>query len=442
MKNPINKINSPWIPVIAVALGYYVDLYDLLLFSSVRIASLAELNITGEQSTYYATNLLNLTVYGMVAGGFFWGILADKKGRLSVLFASIATYTLANFFNAFIQDIHLYQICRFVAGFGLAGELGVGIALVSEALESRSKEEPEWVDEFGDEILSEDSPREGRSRTIATAIITASGMLGAVTAGLLGYNLKGIEILGLSSWRFLFLLGGILGTLLLIFRFSISESALFENQIKEDEFSEEYEFSEDQVEKKNLGNFKLIISSKERFKRYAYCILCGTPVFFIVGVFISLSPEWGKEFGLLGIEPSIAIACCYLAISVADFFGTLLSKRMKSRKKVLYTFLSVQLISVLVFLFIPYYNNIDFYLRCSFIGIGIGYWGVMILNGVEQFGTNLRATVATTLPNLVRGALPLLSTFLFMPLKIQVGMQWSAATIASSLIIIAGISVS
>lgn len=395
------KKNLVWVSVLAVALGYFVDLFDLLLFSSVRVESLKALNITGEQGTYYASNLLNLTVLGMVIGGLFWGIIADKKGRLSVLFASIAMYTVANFINGWVTNIHVYQLCRFLAGLGLAGELGVGITLVSEAL-----------------------PR--NKRTLGAAIITASGMLGAVSSGILASLLKGSTVWGVSSWRFLFILAGFFGLALLFFRISVAESAVFEKS----------------QSSHNRGNLLYLLGDGRLLKKYLYCVCSGLPVFFIIGTFISLSPEYGRAFGINGIQASMAVACCYIAISVADFLGTLLSRRLRSRKKILYIFLLIQVASVLVFLFVPYLNVTDYYIRCAFLGVGIGYWGVLIVNSVEQFGTNLRATVATSVPNLIRGALFPLSEFIFNPLKSHFGLLYSGAITALLTVAIALYSVS
>lgn len=383
----INNQIKVWIPTIAVALGYFVDLYDLLLFSSVRTASLAELHITGELATSYTKNLMNLTVLGMLFGGFVWGVLADKRGRLTVLFASIITYTIANLFNAFVTDITSYQVCRFIAGFGLAGELGVGITLVSELL-----------------------PKE--KRTQAGLIITSMGMLGAVSAGALAYFLKDQVIWGISSWRFLFILGAIFGCLLFVFRISIKESGLFLMN-----------------ENTNKGNLKLLLFNKKRALKFLYCVLVGLPVFFIVGNFITLSPEYGKVKGLATINPGLCVLFCYLSVSLFDMLGTWLSKKVKSRKKILYSFLILQIVSVIVYLFVPTPSETIFYLKIALLGSGTGYWGVLILNSVEQFGTNLRSTVATTVPNLIRAALIPLSLCLFDPLKSHFGLVTSGAVV-------------
>ena len=392
---------NPWVSVIAVAFGYFVDLYDLLLFSSVRVASLKELGYTGTEATHYTTNLMNITVWGILIGGIAWGLLADKKGRITVLFASILTYTVANFVNAYVHDVTTYQVCRFFAGFGLAGELGVGITLISEILPKNK-------------------------RTTATMLISSAGMLGAVGAGILTNALKGQIVWGLSSWRFLFMLGGFLGLAVLLFRVSVLESSLF-----------------DSIKSKTSYRkiVSLLFSDRKRFMRFAFCFLAGLPVFFIIGNFITLSPEYGKLSGLTNIQPSTAVIWCYLSIAVFDIFGTLLSKVLHSRKKVLYSFLVIQTIVILLYLFVPVQSDTEFYFRCALLGMGIGHWGVIVVNSAEQFGTNLRATVTTSVPSIIRWLLIPLTLF-FNILNSYFDIVISAAVVSAFALIVGFIAVS
>ncbi|MCQ4142712.1 MFS transporter [Chryseobacterium sp. EO14] len=384
--------------ILAVSLGYLVDLYDLLLFSSVRTVSLKELHITGDLATAYTTSLLNWTVYGMVFGGFLWGILADRLGRLNVLFFSILTYSIANILNAFVYDIDHYHWLRFFSGLGLAGELGVGITLVSELL-----------------------PRD--KRTKAGMWITGFGMIGAVLAGSLAYWFKDEIIIGLSGWRFLFLMGGIMGLLLLLMRLiNKQESRLFL-----------------QYESSLRNNLRPLFTPKVSIK-YICCVLAGFPVFFIIGNFITLSPEYGKIQGLENINPALSVVFCYLGVCGADFLANWWSKQIKSRKKILYYFLGFQIISITLYLYFPSFNATVFYIKTALLGISAGYWGVLILNGLEQFGTNLRSTVATSVPNMIRGALiPL--TWLFAQFRAYVDLTTSGAIVAGIAIITAFICV-
>jgi MFS transporter, putative metabolite:H+ symporter len=397
-----NKNNiALWVSVIAVTFGYFVDLYDLMLFSSVRGASLKEIGITGEDATRYAQSLMNITVLGMFIGGFVWGAIADKRGRLTVLFASILTYSIANFVNAFVQNIWVYEACRFVAGFGLAGELGVGITLISELLPSEK-------------------------RTTATTLISGLGMLGAATAGALTYFLGGIQILGFSSWRFLFFLGGLLGLAVLIFRVTTVESKVFKK-------------SEPQ---KYLEILSLLLTDKRRLLKFACCFGVGAPIFFIIGNFITLSPEYGKLSGANSVQASLAVLYCYVSIAISTTIGTYLSKIFKSRIKIIFGFMLIQTISILAYLYIPTPSSGLFYLKVVFLGIGIGNWGLIVVNSAEQFGTNLRATVTTSVPNIIRALLVIQTYLMFNPLKPYFGLINSALIVSVISLVAAFFSIS
>lgn len=374
MVSKSKKIN-PWLAVWAVSLGYFVDLYDLFIFTTVRLKSLEELGVADNLSGVYATSLLNYTVLGMVMGGILWGIIADKKGRLLVLFLSIIVYSIATGLNAFVQDITFYKLLRFIAGIGIAGELGTGITLVTEQLDRRK-------------------------RTWATMIISAVGMLGAVTAGIMANITDGISILGFSGWRFAFLFGSALGLCLLIFRLSIRESEMF-------------------VRTKQTihTNFFVLLKNKERVLKFLFCILPGMPVYFIIGVLLALSKELAETMGIFGIKPSNAIILAYICISLSDLLGNWLSKKMESRKKILYITAIFQAFASFVYLYVPSANQTDFYIRCALLGASIGFgWAVLVTNAAEQFGTNFRATVANSVPNFVRGLLMPLTLFMFEPL--------------------------
>ena len=399
MANDVNVPKNHWLAVMVVAFGYFVDLYDLFLFSSVRVRSLADLGITGAASTAWATTLMNWTVLGMVIGGVVWGIIGDKKGRLSVLFASIVTYSLATGLNAFVNDIVSYQVLRFIAGFGLAAELGTGIALVTELM-----------------------PKE--NRTYATMVIAATGMFGAVSAGLVANFTEGVTIWGMAGWRFAFLVGALLGFALLLFRISMQESDIFK-QVNDNQ---------------NKGDFWFLVSNKERRSRFIHCILVGLPYFFIVGLLLVLAKEFGEAHGLTEIpKPATAIIIAYLGISLFDIFGNYISKQLKSRKKVLLLTLVFQIVAVIAYFYAPLSNLTGFYICCFFLGASIGTgWGVLVTNAAEQFGTNLRATVTASTPNFIRGLLFPLTEFAFKPLmKSGFGLINSAALVTFGCIAIA-----
>jgi putative MFS transporter len=351
------------VAVIVAALGYMVDIYDLVLFTIVRVKSLTSLGLTPQEIEDKGLFLLNIQMIGMLLGGIFWGILGDKKGRLSVLFGSIVLYSLANILNGMVQNIEQYYILRFVAGFGLAGELGAGITLVAEIM---TKENRGW----------------------GTTIVATVGVFGAVIAGLV-FKISG------GDWRLCYYIGGGLGFLLLLLRLFVFESGMF-GKMKEANVKR--------------GNFGLIFSNGKRFRKYLKCILIGLPTWFTIGIIVSFSPEWAKMQGIEGIkDASIPITCCYIGITVGDFLCGLMSQIFKTRRKVMLLFLGLSLLSFIWFYFIKDYTPTQYYLFFIWLGISVGFWAVMVTIATESFGTNLRATVTTTVPNFVRGSLVLIT---------------------------------
>lgn len=354
--------------VIVASLGYFVDIYDLLLFSIVRVPSLQSLGVTGQDITDSGIFLLNVQMIGLLAGGIFWGILGDKKGRLSVLFGSIFLYSVANIANGFVHSVESYAVWRFIAGFGLAGELGAGITLVAEIM-----------------------PKEKRG--YATTIVAAVGVSGAVAA---------FFIARYFDWRTSFFIGGGLGLSLLLLRFGVAESGMF-GKAKED--------------RSQRGNFFSLFTNKQRFFKYLRCIIIGVPLWFVVGILITLSPEFGKVLGVQGnVNAGAAVACCYAGLVLGDIASGMLSQYLKSRIKVVYTYLILSIISISAYFLLHDISLFAFYSICLFLGFSVGYWVIFMTIATEQFGTNIRATVTTTVPNFVRGAVVPLS-LLFQYLK-------------------------
>lgn len=349
--------------VIVAALGYFVDIYDLLLFGIVRTDSLIDLGITGDAIRNQGEYLISMQMFGMLFGGILWGILGDKKGRISVLFGSIIMYSVANIANGMVTTVDGYAFWRLIAGIGLAGELGAGITLVTESL-----------------------PKEKRG--YGTMIVAAVGVSGAVAAYLV-YQV-------FQDWRLCYYAGGILGLLLLFLRIKISESKMFQDAHKS-------------TEKK--GDFLSLFSNKTRFYKYLQCILIGVPLWFLVGVLITFSPEFAKALGVQGYETIAAgkaIAWCYGGLVFGDIASGLISQWLKSRKKVMALFLLLNLIMVFIFLNAFNITTITFYTLSFLMGFSVGYWVLFVTIAAEQFGTNIRATVTTTVPNFVRGSLPLI----------------------------------
>jgi MFS family permease len=377
------------VPVIVAALGYLVDMYDLFLFSVVRVPSLKALNVPTDQLLTEGINLLNYQMAGMLIGGVLWGIIADKRGRLSVLFGSIIMYSLANIGNGFVTSLDQYAFLRFIAGVGLAGELGAGITLVTEVL-------PKEIRGYG------------------TTLVATLGVLGAILA---------YFVADLFAWRISYFVGGGMGLLLLILRFNVFESGMFQ-QVKEKTV--------------DRGNIMMILTSGKRFGKYLMAILVGLPIWFVVGILITFSPEFGAAKGIEGINAGKAVMLAFSGQVAGDIVSGLLSQYLKSRKKVIRLFIILSLTMMVGYLMIPMQDLFSFYLLCTLLGFCNGYWTLFITIAAELFGTNLRATVATTVPNFVRGAtIPLAALFVnFKPDLgvIQSGLVIGVATSAVALL--------
>lgn len=353
------------LPVIVAALGYFVDIYDLLLFGIVRIPSLKSLGLTDAQISSIGASILNWQMVGLLTGGVLWGVLGDRKGRLSVLFGSILTYSLANIACGFVQDVAVYKVLRFIAGVGLAGELGAGITLVSEIV---SKE----------------------NRAIATSLVAAVGLLGAVVA---------YFTVELFDWRTAYFAGGLLGLSLLIMRVGVFESGVFEN----------IRLNHQQLRR---GEFLTLFTHSDRRARYLRCIGMGLPTWFVIGILITFSNEFGAALGISEpIKPGLAIMWSYLGLSIGDLGSGILSHRLKSRRRAVLLMMSATLTFSGIYLFAGMTTPNQLYLVCALLGGGIGYWAMFVTIGAEQFGTNLRATAATTIPNMVRGTVVFMTTF-------------------------------
>ncbi|SMO45327.1 MFS transporter [Solitalea koreensis] len=378
--------------IIVAALGYFVDIYDLILFSVIRVKSLKGLGITNpDQLLNKGVFLINCQMVGMLIGGILWGILGDKKGRLWVLFGSILTYSIANIANGFVVNVEQYAILRFIAGVGLAGELGAGITLITESM---SKE----------------------NRGYGTMLIAGIGLLGAVVAAQVG---------GHFDWQTAYLVGGIMGLVLLVMRIGVFESGMF------------HKVKTANVEK---GNFLMLLSSGNRFKRFINSILIAVPVWFVIGILVTFADNFGKAMGATEeLNPGKGIMYAYIGIALGDFLSGTLSQVFKTRKKIVYAFLTATLFSVLYFLNSRGFNAQFFHIMCFIMGLATGYWVVFVTMGAEQFGTNLRATVATSVPNFVRGSVVLV-TLAFKALISSVGVINSGLIVGCTTIFIAYIA--
>ncbi|MEY4456496.1 MAG: hypothetical protein RLY15_760 [Bacteroidota bacterium] len=364
------------LPVLVAALGYFVDVYDLLLFTIVRQPSVLAVGSTLETIIVDSAHIINWQMSGLLIGGILWGIIGDKKGRLKVLFGSILLYSVANILTSFVQNVDQYAYCRFIGGIGLAGELGAGITLVSEMLPKNK-------------------------RGIGTSMVAGIGLFGAVFAYFTFQYTK--------DWRLCYQIGGGLGVFLLILRVKVAESFMFESA---------------KLENIQKGNFMMFLNNGKRFSKYIKAILIGLPTWFVIGVLVNYSNKFATaNYGENLIDSGRSIMFAYIGIATGDLVIGYVSQYFKSRKKALLVFYILNTLGMV--LFFSALNNSDerMYAICGYLGFSTGYWAIFNQMAAEQFGTNLRATAATTIPNMVRGALPLIN-FLFLDI-LQKSLGWT-----------------
>ena len=380
--------------VLVAALGYFVDIYDLILFSAIRNKSLPDIGVKDVQGV--GVDLLNIQMVGMLLGGILWGVLGDRRGRLSVLFGSIIMYSLANIANGMVDTVPQYAVCRFIAGIGLAGELGAGITLVSEML---SRERRGW----------------------GTSIVAGVGLLGGVLATLVAGAVP--QLTEGLYWRNAFYLGGVLGLALLVLRIGVVESGM-------------YKGLQTHVSR---GNLLQLFRPWSRARRYLAVIVVGVPIWCVIGVLMTFSPEIGEAMGLGkartpdGVNAATALMLCYGGAAVGDLASGALSQLLRSRRRALAIFLGMVSANVVAYFTVGRSGHAVFYTISFTIGFASGYWAVFVTTAAEQFGTNLRATATTTTPNFVRGSVPLV-TIMYRELSPAIGIVGAAiATSAACL---------
>ncbi len=380
--------------VLVAALGYLVDIYDLILFSVVRTPSLRAIGVAQEDVLTVGVRLLNYQMTGMLIGGILWGILGDKRGRLSVLFGSILMYSIANIANGFVTDVETYAWLRLVAGIGLAGELGAGITLVSEMLPATT-------------------------RGIATTLIAGIGICGAILA---------VVVSWFVPWNQAYWLGGVMGLLLLALRVGVLESGIFQ-RIKETKVSR--------------GNFFALFSNRRRATRYVAVILCGVPIWFAIGILVTLAGEIAGPEGLrmdpVPVVPT-AVLMAYGGLAIGDFASGAISQMLESRKRVLYAFVALNVVAMASYFTIGATSTTIFYASVLLLGIANGYWAVFVTVAAEQFGTNLRATATTTAPNFVRGSVVPMN-LAFLALKPSLGVVGAALAVGTVVVVVAFVAI-
>jgi putative MFS transporter len=386
--------------VVVAALGYFVDIYDLLLFTIVRKPSLVDIGVTDAGMIAASAKIIDLQMVGLLIGGVVWGIMGDRKGRLSVLFGSIMLYSVAN-----------YAWARFAAGIGLAGELGAGITLVSELL-----------------------PKEKRG--IGTSLVAGVGLFGAVFAYFifqatqgwsLPYDILGFEGVIEGGWRLCYKIGGGLGIMLLLLRISVAESGMF-HAIKDKQVSQ--------------GNFLMFFNNAKRFRKYVLAIMIGLPTWFVIGILVNYSDKFAQAlYGANAIDSGRSIMFGYVGIAIGDILIGFVSQFFGSRKKALFLFYGLSIVSMLFYFSGANDSDTRMYLACGMLGFSTGFWAIFVTMGAEQFGTNLRATAATTIPNMVRGALPLIN-YLFLKV-FQGSLGWTilqSAAVTGTLVMLIAVT--
>lgn len=358
--------HSPFnIVVLAAGLGFFIDTFDIFLFNVYRVSSLKELGLSGEALTRAGEYLLSMQMLGMMIGGVLSGIIADRKGRVAVLFGSIVIYSIANVCNGFVQDVDTYAIIRFFAGLGLAGELGAGIALVGESMSIER-------------------------RGYGTILVATLGGLGAVTAGLAGDFLP---------WRTAFMVAGAVGFLLLLLRVKAMETTIFKATLTVD---------------KPRGSFLHLFANRQRRLKYVACIIMGVPIWYSVGLLITLSTELAAEHSINNLQAGLCFILFQCGVTAGDLSSGVLSQLIKSRKKVLLSFMSIAILAT-AYHFMMLQFSMPIYISSLLIGLGCGYLSVFVTATSEHFGTNLRVTVTATVTNFMRGAVTLL-----IPLRILI----------------------
>ncbi len=387
-----NQKQSLIIPVVVAALGYFVDLYDIVLFGVVRVASLTDIGLAGDEVTSKGILLLNLQMIGMLIGGIGWGIIGDKIGRRFVLIATITMYSLANIANGFVNDLTSYAILRFIAGVGLAGEFGTGVTLVSEIM-----------------------PKQYRG--YGTTVISFLGLVGALTASYVG---------GSFDWRTAYIIGGVMGIVVLIGRvLSLRESEMFEAQ-KQTAHAR--------------GDVMLLLRSKKTLLKYLAITAIGVPIWYVSGIIVTFSPEFGQALNLTrAITAAETLRWQALGLALGSALTGIISELIKNRKHVVWGCFLIMFILTLVILNRSGASTTFFLSAIFIIGLGQGYWTVFITMAAEQFGTNIRATVTTSVPNFVR-AMVVPMTLVLGGLRHQLGLINSAMLIGGAVFLLAVLS--
>ena len=381
--------------IVVSAMGFFVDLYDIMALAAIGETSLRSINVAEASIKSELNFLQSMQMFGMLIGGFLWGMVGDKYGRLKVLFGSIILYSAFTLLNAFVDTAGQYATCRFLAGLGLAGELGAGITLVSEQMKKHQ-------------------------RGLGPAIIAGFGVLGAIVAVIIGKN---------YDWKTVYIVGGTLGFMLLILRIGVVESGLFKIS---------------KHSKASKGNFLIILKNKSHLKKFFCILLAGIPGWFVNGVMMQFSNYISKSMGMNPLpDKGTVIIYFFIALSLGDVLGGLVSQWLKSRKKSIYIFLNIHLLMLILFFTVAKNSALLYYIIFAGLGLSVGFVIQLFTLAAENFGTNIRTLVTSSGLNLVRGwVIPFGALFTLMTGSYNI-VEWkAAAVIAFSVCIVAMLALS
>lgn len=372
--------------VIVTALGYFIDLFDYYVFLVTRQKVLTDFGFSGSQLMETGLYMVNLQFAGLLVGGVIFGVLGDKIGRKQSLLGSILLYSIATLASGMTHNIDVFAALRFIAGIGIAGEVGVGVTMVSETM---------------------DKNRRGLGVTAFIGV----GLLGVVAAALMS------ELL---HWRTCYIIGGLAGLLLLVTRIWVMEPQMFTDLNKS----------------VKRGSFRVLFASPDGVRRYVLCILLAVPVFFGVSIIATLSPELSIA---LGASPPASVSTtmiiAYTMMVIGEIVIGLLSQRLKSRKKVIALFLVLMAITLGVGFHNGALDATGYYILAGVVGFFMGYWVNFIALSAEQFGTNVRSLAANTIPNFTRGT-TIAINMAFLALKDD-GVVYAASIVGFTVIVIA-----
>jgi putative MFS transporter len=336
--------------------GYFVDVYDLWVFAAVRVASLKDLGVPTAEIMPTGILLLNLQMGGMLLGGILFGVLGDRMGRTRVMFFSILTYSLATLANAFVPNVETYAVLRFLSGIGLAGELGLGATLISEIL-----------------------PKEKRG--LGVGVLVGFGVMGPMAAGLAAQAF---------DWKTCYLIGGILGLALLALRVRVAESPIFQEAEKT---------------ATRQGDLRLMFESPTRLWRFLGCVALGLPTWLVFGILITFSEEILGSLSLPALAAPILLVYCNIAMPIGNFVTIGVSQYFKNRRWVMAGFTLFALVGVMALFLLPRpLSPFEVKIVYMVITFAAGSWVLMAVIAAESFGTNLRATAATAVPNFARAS--------------------------------------